>query len=148
MLVAIVPVKPLQIAKTRLSDLLTISERRMLVLAMLDDVLAALGVARGIERIGVISADRTVLARAAALGADQLLDTVGDLNAALAQAAGYYAARGARTNLIVHADVPLVAPPVVPVAVAAPGSFRFAVLVVGRGGGNATPFDFARLINS
>ena len=70
MICAIVPVKPLQIAKTRLSDLLTISERGMLVLAMFDDVLAALGAARGIERIGVVSADRTVLARAAALGAE------------------------------------------------------------------------------
>src|SRR6266540_2185974 len=45
MVYAIVPVKTLQLAKGRLSSILTASERRALVLAMLGDVLAARGAA-------------------------------------------------------------------------------------------------------
>jgi 2-phospho-L-lactate guanylyltransferase len=151
MICAIVPVKPLQIAKSRLSDLLTVPERRALVLAMLDDVLTALGAARGIERIGVISADTTVLARAAALGADGLLDTAGDLNAALADAAGHYAALGASASLIVHADVPLAAPAEIERLMAAQPERPSAVIAPSRDGGTnallaspplALPFRF------
>src|SRR5258706_371272 len=41
MLYAIVPVKPLQLAKGRLAHIFTVPERRALVLAKLGDVLAA-----------------------------------------------------------------------------------------------------------
>jgi 2-phospho-L-lactate/phosphoenolpyruvate guanylyltransferase len=110
MICAIIPVKALARAKGRLSTLLTAPERRRLVLAMLGDVLSALEAAHGIDRIGVISADPTVLVLAAEHGAEALPDHATDLNAALAQAAGYYAAAGAAATLILPADVPLVTP--------------------------------------
>src|SRR5437762_2912326 len=100
MICAIVPVKALSLAKSRLSALLTTSERRALVLSMLRDVLAALQAARGIDRMGVISADPTVLALAAERGADALLDRASDLNAALTQASLHYAAAGATATLV------------------------------------------------
>jgi 2-phospho-L-lactate guanylyltransferase len=110
MICAIIPVKALALAKGRLSSILTAAERRALVLAMLGDVLAALGAARGVERVGVISADETVLALALALGAEALHDRAPDLNAALAQAAGHYADAGASAALVLPADVPLLTP--------------------------------------
>jgi 2-phospho-L-lactate guanylyltransferase len=108
MISAIVPVKTLARAKSRLSALLSAPERRALVLAMLGDVLTALGAARGIDHIGVISADPTVLLLAARHGAEALADHATDLNAALAQAASHYAAAGATATLALPADVPLV----------------------------------------
>jgi 2-phospho-L-lactate/phosphoenolpyruvate guanylyltransferase len=108
MICAIVPVKSLRLAKGRLSGVLSEAERRALVLAMLDDVLASLGAATAVDHVGVISADPGVLARAAALGADALIDSSADLNGALTQAAGHYAMLGATAALVVPADVPLV----------------------------------------
>jgi 2-phospho-L-lactate/phosphoenolpyruvate guanylyltransferase len=49
-----------------------------------------------------------VLALAAARGAEALTDHAADLNAALAQAAAHYAARGAMATLVLPADVPLI----------------------------------------
>src|SRR5690242_14746028 len=108
MIATIIPVKRLPLAKSRLGALLSAPERRALVLAMLGDVLAALGAARGIARVGVISADKLVLELAAARGAEALPDHTPDLNAALTQAAAYYAARGAAATLALPADIPLV----------------------------------------
>jgi 2-phospho-L-lactate guanylyltransferase len=108
MIATIIPVKALPLAKSRLGALLSGSERRALALAMLGDVLAALSAARNIHHIGVISRDRAVLAHAAALGAEALPDQAFDLNAALAQAAAHYAARGATATLALPADIPLV----------------------------------------
>ncbi len=135
MVYAIVPVKTLQLAKGRLSSILTASERRALVLAMLGDVLAALGAARGVDRVGVVSADATVLAQAAALGADALPDHAADLNAALAQAAGHYAARGAPATLVLHADIPLVTPGEIERMVVSRSGARGAVIAPARDSG-------------
>src|SRR5215212_5688470 len=106
--VAIIPVKALPLAKSRLGTLLSGPERRALVLAMLGDVLAAVGAARSIAQIGVISADPTVLALAIAHGAAALPDQAHDLNAALTQATTHYAAHGAAAVLALPADIPLV----------------------------------------
>jgi 2-phospho-L-lactate guanylyltransferase len=132
---AIVPVKALPLAKSRLSALLSAPERRALALAMLGDVLAALGGARGVDRIGVISADAAVLALAAERGADPLLDRAPDLNAALEQAAGYYTDAGARATLVLPADIPLAAPAEIDqlIALAPPG--RGVVIAPSRDGG-------------
>jgi 2-phospho-L-lactate guanylyltransferase len=108
MIAAIIPVKALPLAKSRLGALLSDSERRALVLAMLGDVLAAVGAAGSVAQIGVISADPTVLALAAMHGASALPDHAPDLNAALTQAATYYAAHGAAAVLALPADIPLV----------------------------------------
>jgi len=110
MIAAIIPVKALPRAKSRLGALLSGPERRALVLAMLGDVLAAVGAARSIGQVGVISADATMLALATARGAEALPDRAHDLNAALTQAAAHYAARGAAAALALPADIPLVQP--------------------------------------
>jgi 2-phospho-L-lactate/phosphoenolpyruvate guanylyltransferase len=108
MISTIIPVKALPLAKSRLGALLSGPERRALVLAMLGDVLAAVGAARSIDHVGVISADSTVLALAVARGAQALPDHAHDLNAALTQAAAHFAARGAAAVLALPADIPLV----------------------------------------
>src|SRR5215212_9337546 len=110
MIATIIPVKALPLAKSRLGALLSGPERRALVLAMLGDVLAAVGAARSIDYIGVISADPTVLALATARGAQALPDHADDLNTALTQAAAHFAARGAVAVLALPADIPLVQP--------------------------------------
>ncbi len=135
MISAIIPVKALPLAKSRLGALLSASERRALVLAMLGDVLAAVGAARSIDHIGVISADPTVLALATARGAEALPDHARDLNAALAQAAAHYAARGAAATLTLPADIPLVQSPEIDDLIAARATARGMVIAPSRDGG-------------
>lgn len=110
MIAAVVPIKPLGAAKGRLVGALDAPGRRALALAMLGDVLAALGAARAVARIGVISRDAATLELATATGADAICDRADDLNGALAQAANYYADAGAKALLVLHADLPLVTP--------------------------------------
>jgi 2-phospho-L-lactate guanylyltransferase len=107
---AVVPVKDLARAKSRLAELLTLEERRALVLAMLSDVLAALSIAPAIANIGLISYDSEVLSLATHKGYSVLYDRANDLNGALTQAAAESAAAGADALLIVPADLPLVTP--------------------------------------
>jgi len=151
MITAIVPVKTLATAKGRLARFLTPAERRALVQAMLDDVLAALQAARHIARIGVVGADAVVLAQAAARGADTLIDQHHDLNAALTQAIRHYAAAGAAATLVLHADVPLVTPDEIEQLIAVGQAPPSAVLAPSRDGGTnalltcpplALPFHF------
>src|SRR5205807_7368782 len=66
--VAIVPVKTLADAKRRLSRHLTIQERRLLVLAMLEDVLNAIQASNAFQEIIIVSPDKTVIAAAAKHG--------------------------------------------------------------------------------
>ena len=151
MVYAIVPVKPLHLAKGRLGGILTPGERRSLVLAMLGDVLAALGAARSVSGTSVVSRDPAVLALAARLGAEALFDQAGDLNGALAQAAAYYERRGGTALLVLHADVPLVTPDEIDELIAAGGPGAGVVLAPSRDGGTnalylrppaALPFQF------
>src|SRR5215212_615415 len=135
MIATIIPVKALPLAKSRLGALLNGSERRALVLAMLGDVLAAVAAARSIDQIGVISADPTVLALAAARGAAALPDQALDLNAALTQAAAHYAARGAAAVLALPADIPLVQSREIDDLIAAQTTPRGMVIAPSRDGG-------------
>lgn len=108
---AIVPVKALTQAKSRLADLLTPDERGDLMLAMLRRVLHALlafqSAAASISAVWVISADPRVMALASDLGARPLLDTAGDLNAALELGRAAAVRAGAEAMLVIMADVPL-----------------------------------------
>lgn len=151
MLAAIVPVKPLYLAKGRLSPVLADSERQALVLAMLGDVLAALRGAALVGRVGVISPDATVLALARERGAEALRDHSEDLNGALAQAARHYAAAGAAAVLLMHADLPLATPAEIVDLAVTPGPPPLAALAPARDGGTnallvrpalALPFHF------
>jgi 2-phospho-L-lactate/phosphoenolpyruvate guanylyltransferase len=107
----LVPVKALGEAKRRLAPALAPVERRLLVIAMLEDVLAALAGTAGLERPVVVSPDREVWRRADALGC-RVVEEHGPgpdgLNASLARAAA--AAGGGDGLLVVAADLPLATP--------------------------------------
>ena len=72
MIAALVPVKALDQAKGRLAALLSQEERRVLALAMLEDVLRALQAVPRVEHVAGVSPDTDVLARAEKLGAEPL----------------------------------------------------------------------------
>ena len=102
-MLAIVPVKGLNGAKTRLSPVLSASERRDLVLTMLDCVLEACEGAEAVTRTLVVTPD-TTLGR----GDEVLVDEGAGHAPAIATAlADPRAARGA---IVVMADCPLVLP--------------------------------------
>lgn len=106
MLMAVVPVKPLAEAKTRLAGVLSERERVALVRRLLERTLLKLTRARGIARVVVISRDQMVLKIARRYGAFGILETNRNLNDALEQARRVCAANGARALLIVPADLP------------------------------------------
>jgi 2-phospho-L-lactate/phosphoenolpyruvate guanylyltransferase len=103
----LVPVKALAEAKGRLSPWLTPIERRLLTIAMLEDVVAALQAVEGLERPAVISPDREIWRRADAMGCRVVQEEPGgdDLNCSLTRAAGNLDASGGL--LVVAADLPL-----------------------------------------
>lgn len=137
MLAAIVPVKALTIAKSRLANILSQAERRLLVQTMLADVLHALVATPAITRIGVISADVDVLEQARRAGADMLADQHAELNAALTQAAHHYVASGARGVLVLPADLPLVTPAALAQVITTAGADGAAIAPARDGGTNA-----------
>ncbi|MBC8162805.1 MAG: 2-phospho-L-lactate guanylyltransferase [Roseiflexaceae bacterium] len=108
MIHALVPIKPLAEAKTRLATLLTPQQRRALALAMFEDVLAALVATPEVAAVSVIGGDALTRQQAEFYGARAVADPRA-LNQALTQAAAQTWARGQRP-LIVFADLPLATP--------------------------------------
>lgn len=104
---AIVPVKALPLAKSRLAPSLAPAGRRALVLEMLGRVLRTLNHPT-ITTIWLSSADPLLLAVGIAWGARPLYDTAGELNGALEQARSTAWAAGATALLVVPADIPLI----------------------------------------
>lgn len=100
--------KALAEAKGRLSPWLRPIERRLLTIAMLEDVVAALQAVSGLERPAVISPDREIWRRADAMGCRVVEEEpgAGDLNRSLSQAAGGLDAASGGV-LVVAADLPL-----------------------------------------
>ncbi len=117
-LVAVVPVRGLPAGKRRLAALLDTEERNALVLAMLDDVAAALSAAASVDRIVIASRDEAARDEAARLGVGYLDQTnlKPGYNRAVAFAQDALADSGA--VLIVPADVPLITPDAVDLLVA------------------------------
>jgi 2-phospho-L-lactate guanylyltransferase len=106
---AIVPVKPLVRAKSRLVSILSRDVRARLARAMLGDVLSALRAARSIGHVWVVSHDRALLADVEGLGASPLVEEFDmGLNRALRFATCAARERGAERVLILPSDVPLV----------------------------------------
>jgi 2-phospho-L-lactate guanylyltransferase len=105
--VPLVPVKALAEAKGRLGPWLSPLERRLLAIAMFEDVVAALQAVDGLEAPVVVSPDREVWRRAEAIGCRVVEepDAQGGLNGALELAAARLA--GAGGLLVVAADLPL-----------------------------------------
>ena len=105
--VPLVPVKALAEAKGRLAPEVGPLQRRLLVIAMFEDVIAAIQSVPALEAAVVVSPDREVWRRADAMGCRVVEEPpgAGDLNGALAAAA-----RGVANGsplLVVAADLPL-----------------------------------------
>lgn len=108
---ALVPVRSITGAKKRLATTLAVSDRERLALAMLESMLGALGRARSIDRVFVVSADHGLLGHAARLGAELIEEgRPQGLNAAVAMAAATIEKRGAKRLLTIPGDVPLIEP--------------------------------------
>ena len=105
--VPLVPLKALAQAKGRLAPLLAPLQRRLLAIAMFEDVVAALQAVPALDAPVVVSPDREVWRRADAMGCRVVEEPPGthDLNGALATAAA--ALRGRDPLLVVAADLPL-----------------------------------------
>jgi 2-phospho-L-lactate guanylyltransferase len=108
---AIVPVKALSEAKSRLAPALSPTQRRSLVLAMFEDVLDALAATPGIDAVLVVTADSDVgdLARRKGVTVLQEERSLG-LNAALSLGAAEAKRRGAVRVLFIPADLPFATP--------------------------------------
>ncbi len=110
MVQALVPLKDLVQAKTRLAGLLSPSERRALAQAMLEDVLAVLAAHPQVEGVTLVSDDPSAHLLAAQFGAvhwrESELGSHG-LNGVVATASARLLAGGAGDILLVHGDLPL-----------------------------------------
>jgi 2-phospho-L-lactate guanylyltransferase len=104
--IAIVPVKTLALAKTRLAAALTPDERIALMRRTLRRVLAALDLPQIALRV-VISPDEGILRDARAAGAHGLLQVSVGLNPGLDEARDWAVAHGAEALLIALGDLPL-----------------------------------------
>lgn len=104
---AVVPVKAFSRAKTRLSPLLSIEERRELARAMLEDVLAVLSRSPALAGVLVVSGDEEVAKVAAQFGAETLVESIeAGTNAGVQRGLAFLKSTGAGPCLIVHADIP------------------------------------------
>jgi 2-phospho-L-lactate guanylyltransferase len=105
--VPLVPLKALAEAKGRLAPEVGPLQRRLLAIAMFEDVIAALQAVPALAAPVVVSPDREVWRRADAMGCRVVEEPpgAGDLNAALASAAR--AAGNGSPLLVVAADLPL-----------------------------------------
>lgn len=149
---ALIPVKDLPRAKSRLAPPFTGDERAALTLEMLRHVIMVARESGVLARITVVSPDTTILDRAEGWGVEALRQRSTGLNPALDEARADALARGAEAILVLHADLPHLLPaeisgiiglaPSSPGAVIAPdytGSGTNALLIAPPG---ALPFRF------
>ncbi len=109
MLWAIVPVKPLRRAKSRLASVLNRDERAALSQEMLIHTLGVLQEVPGIERVLVVSRDSQALALARDFGAHTVTERgEPQLNSALVRATLVARGYGVSGVLVLPADLPLV----------------------------------------
>ena len=104
---ALIPVKTLATAKSRLAPYLSQHQRESLVLDMLHHVLHVLLDSSLLEWVSVVSPDPRVLAQAKTWGAQTLMEEQKGHNAALHAAALREQATGATAILTISADLPL-----------------------------------------
>lgn len=111
MISALVPAKTLDEAKGRLAAVLSLTERRQLALAMLEDVLTALRAVPSIAAVAVVSPDSDVSELAARLGATPIAESanVSGINQALKRAASVMSPRP-DALIVVPSDLPELTP--------------------------------------
>ncbi len=105
---ALIPVKTLTEAKSRLALHLKQEQRATLVLDMLNHVIHVLLSCNMLESVSVVSADPRVLAQAQAWGAQALMEEQPGHNPALHAAALKELVTGATALLTISADLPLI----------------------------------------
>ncbi len=108
---ALIPVRSIAGAKRRLAGCLDDARREELALAMLEDMLAALGAATRLDRIVVVSSDAALLRHARRCGAETIDEgPARGLNGAVAFAASELERSGVTRLLTIPGDVPLLDP--------------------------------------
>jgi 2-phospho-L-lactate guanylyltransferase len=106
---AIIPVKPLRLAKSRLSSILTPEERQQFAEAMLRHVLGVLNAVPQITGTLVISRDNHALALAREHGAKTVQESgAPELNVALMRATSIIRSWRSSAVLVLPADLPLI----------------------------------------
>ena len=104
--VALIPVRDFRTGKSRLAQTLDENARNELGRWMLERVLKAVGAAKDIDEIAVLSDSAEVLTLAGEHGAVGLLQESGGLNHDLEIGRSWARGRNARSLLIVHGDLP------------------------------------------
>jgi 2-phospho-L-lactate guanylyltransferase len=140
-LVAVIPVRSLEGAKSRLGGALDAEERQDLVRLLLERTISAAGLVPQIASSLVVSPDPAILALAATAGAEPLRQQGEGLNEGLDEAVAQAIATGATAVLVLAADLPSVSDTsigeIVETAAAAATAGRAIVVVVpdrhGRG---------------
>lgn len=108
---AIVPARPLEEGKSRLASSLSPAERIRLNESFFRNTLEITAAVLGRDRVLTVSRSPGLLAAAAALGVETLVETPPyGLNQALEQAAAEIAARGAEAILSISCDLPFLGP--------------------------------------
>ena len=104
---ALIPMKPVSLAKGRLGALLHVTERRLLAIAMLQDVLAKAVDCAAFERVAVVTADPEVarLLRSERVG---IIDEhyPRGLSEAVEYGSAHAMSAGARSVAVLSADIP------------------------------------------
>lgn len=106
-LAAVVPVKALSHAKTRLSARLNREERASLTLWLLQRVVAAIQASEVVDRLALVSPDDAALEAARAQGISALRQATGDLNAGLDLGRRWMLDHGAEGLLVLLGDLPM-----------------------------------------
>lgn len=108
---AIVPVKPLKRAKSRLASVLSVEEREAFSRMLLTHTLDVVAQVSDIEKVLVVSRDTTVLRIAREHDVRTVTESgAPELNAALTRAANLATSFGAESVLVVSTDLPLMTP--------------------------------------
>ena len=109
-IVAIIPVRGLERAKTRLGEVLDAEERRALVEGLLRRTIRAAIMTPGIRAVAVVSPDPEALVVAADSGAVTLPQGGGGLNEGLADGRAWARELGATALVVIPADLPAIGP--------------------------------------
>jgi 2-phospho-L-lactate guanylyltransferase len=104
----LVPVKILADAKQRLSSILSPEERVALAQAMCEDVLQTLANWQNRPAVAVVTSDSFASGQAARFKFDVIADENSGETSAIEMATAECKARGARSTLVVPADIPLI----------------------------------------
>jgi 2-phospho-L-lactate/phosphoenolpyruvate guanylyltransferase len=131
---AVLPIKSFDEAKQRLVPGLSPGLRRLLVEAMLSDVLVALRRTRGLEATLAVSSDEDAQRIAGAYGALLLSDDGGGHNGAAGKGIRYAVERGFERALLVPGDCPALDPREVSALLDRPAPKRSAFVVPDRHG--------------